>query len=131
MKRTCLPAAAGVLAAALAGSALAHHSNAMFEARKQVTVNGTVVDFEYTNPHAWLVVDVPGAAGKAVRWSFESDGPSTLLRSGIAKSSLVAGDKVSITGRPLRDGRPGGRLIKVVKADGTVLEPHPNAEAPR
>jgi hypothetical protein len=130
MKRIRLSAAAGVLAAALAGSALAHHSNAMFDAHKLVTVNGTVVDFEYTNPHAWLVVDVPGTGGKAVRWSFESDGPSTLMRSGIAKSSLVAGEKVAITGRPLRDGRPGGRLVRVVKADGAVLEPHPNAEAP-
>jgi hypothetical protein len=124
-------AAVGVLAAALAGAALAHHSNAMFEARKQVTLNGTVVDFEYTNPHTWVVVDVPGAGGKAVRWSFEGDSPATLMRSGIARSSLSVGEKVTITGRPLRDGRPGGRLVRVVKADGTVLEPHPNAEAPR
>ena len=56
-------------------------------------------------------------------WSFETRNASSLLRSGIRKSSLVAGDKVTVSGHPLRDGRPGAELIVITKADGTVLKP--------
>jgi hypothetical protein len=118
----------GVLA--LADGASAHHSGAMFDAQKEVSVDGTVKEFQYTNPHSWLVVNVPDASGKVTEWSFEAEGPSTLLRAGIKKSSLTPGDKVSVKGHPLKDGRPGAGLIAVTKPDGTVLSPHPAGPAP-
>jgi hypothetical protein len=101
-------------------SALAHHSAAMFESEKTITVTGTVKEFEYVNPHAWLYVVVAD-----VLWGFEAEGPSALMRAGIKKNSLQAGDLVTVTARPLRDGRPAGAWVSVTKTDGTVLAPRP------
>src|SRR5688572_3784430 len=117
--------AAGVcaLAAMTAGTALAHHSAAMFDPAKQIVVQGTVKEFQYTNPHSWLIVTVPGADGKTVDWAFEAEGPSTLLRSGVKRSSFVPGEKVTVTGRPLKDGRPAALWVNATKADGTLLNP--------
>jgi hypothetical protein len=120
MMRVTLSAAA-LAAFALAAPALAHHSFAMFDMSKQVTLTGVIKDFQYTNPHSWLIVTVSEPDGKTVDWSFESEGPSSLLREGIKKSSLPVGDKVTVKGMPLRDGRPGASLISVTKADGSVL----------
>jgi hypothetical protein len=116
---------AGTLLLVSAGAASAHHSGAMFDAKKEVSLEGTVKEFQYTNPHSWLVVNVPDAAGKVTEWSFEAEGPSTLLRAGIKKSSLQPGDKVTVKGHPVTDGRPGGSRMNVTKADGTVLSPRP------
>jgi hypothetical protein len=129
MKKTVLAVGAGVLMTASAGAALAHHSGAMFDATKKVTVQGTVKEFQYTNPHSWLVISVPDANGKVTEWSFEAEGPSTLLRAGIKKTSFTPGEKVTVTGRPLKDGRPGAGWIDATKADGTVLNPRPAAVA--
>ncbi len=101
--------------------ALAHHSFAMFDREKQITVSGTVKDFQYTNPHSWILILVPGADGKVVEWGFESEGPSTLLRNGVKHSSLLPGEKVTATAFPMRDGRPAGALISITKADGSVV----------
>ena len=115
---------AGVASMSMAAvPAFAHHSFAMFDNNKSVTLEGTVKEFQYTNPHSWLVVNVPDASGKVTEWSFEAEGPSTLLRAGIKKSSLMPGDKVTVKGHPLKDGRPGAGLMNVTKADGTVLNP--------
>lgn len=103
--------------------ALAHHSAAMFDMEKEVTINGTVKDFQYTNPHSWLIVVARGSDGKDVEWSFETEGPSSLLRAGIKKSSVQVGDKISMTTHPMKDGRPAGQWLKLTKADGTVLAP--------
>jgi hypothetical protein len=102
----------------------------MFDSAKEVNVSGTVKEFQYTNPHSWLVVNVPDASGKVTEWSFEAEGPSTLLRAGIKKSSLMPGDKVTVKGHPLKDGRPGAGLMLITKADGTVLSPRPGGGAP-
>jgi hypothetical protein len=123
MKKTILALGAAALLLGAAGAAPAHHSGAMFDSTKEVSLQGTVKEFQYTNPHSWLVVNVPDAAGKVTEWSFEAEGPSTLLRAGIKKSSLMPGDKVTVKGRPLKDGRPGAGLVSVTKADGTVLNP--------
>ena len=123
-----------LLAAAAATPALAHHSFAMFDMSKQVTIAGTVKDFQYTNPHSWVIVTAAGPDGKQTEWGFESEGPSTLLRAGIKHSSLNPGDKVTALAFPMRDGRPAGSLISVTKADGSVLTFRANrapADAPR
>ena len=132
MARILISTAAVALSPTLA---LAHHSAAMFDMEKEVTISGTVKDFQYTNPHSWLIVVVHGADGKDVEWSFETEGPSSLLRAGIKKSSVQEGDKISMTTHAMKDGRPAGQWLVLTKADGTVLAPrgapppHPPASA--
>jgi hypothetical protein len=116
------PALATALAAlALQTPALAHHSFAMFDTSKQVSISGVIKDFQYTNPHSWVIVTVAGADGKAVDWAFETEGPSTLLRAGVKHSSLPVGDKVTVKAFPMRDGRPAGALVSVTRSDGSVV----------
>ena len=102
---------------------LAHHSAAMFEEKRTVTVEGVVTKFEYTNPHSWLWVNVTGADGKVVTWGFEAEGPSTLQRAGIRPSEFPAGTKLTITGRPMKDGRPAAIWVNAVRADGKKYDP--------
>ncbi len=113
------------------GSVLAHHSAAMFDMSKTVTLQGTVKEFQYTNPHSWLQVLVASPDGKTVEWGFETEGPSTLLRVGIKLKTFQPGDKVTIVAHPMRDGRPAGAWISATKADGTVynLRPAPKVAA--
>jgi hypothetical protein len=95
--------------------AYGHHSGAMFEETKEVTLTGVVKEFQYTNPHSWLLVDVKGADGKVTTWGFEAEGPSTLLRAGIRLSDFAPGTPVTITGRPLKDGRPGATWVRATR----------------
>jgi hypothetical protein len=104
--------------------ASAHHSGAMFEPEKTVTLKGVVKEFEYTNPHSWLWVTVTNEDKTTTDWGFEAEGPSTLFRNGIKKSDLKPGDKVTVTGRPMRDGRPAAAWVRAIKEeDGRVLQP--------
>ncbi|HEY4028922.1 MAG TPA: DUF6152 family protein [Caulobacteraceae bacterium] len=109
--------------AGLATPALAHHSGSMFDPTKTVTLEGTVKEFQYTNPHSWLEIIVVAPDGKATEWGFESEGPSTLLRAGIKAKSFMPGEKVTVVCHPMKDGRSAGSLMSVTKADGTVLSP--------
>jgi hypothetical protein len=110
--------------AALATPAVAHHSGAMFDPTKTVTIEGTVKEFQYTNPHSWLQILVTGADGKQTEWGFESEGPSSLLRAGIKAKTFMPGDKVTVVCHPMKDGRSAGSLMTATKADGTVFNPH-------
>ncbi|MGE0444285.1 MAG: DUF6152 family protein [Vicinamibacterales bacterium] len=101
--------------AALSIPVVAHHSGAMFDDNKEVTVTGVVKEFQYTNPHSWLLIDVKGQDGKVVTWGFEAEGPSTLLRAGIRKSDFAVGTQVTITGHPMKDGRPAAAWVKAVR----------------
>lgn len=114
---------AALSVAGLTTPAFAHHSGSMFDPTKTVTLEGTVKEFQYTNPHSWLEIVVVGADGKPTEWGFESEGPSTLLRAGIKAKSFVPGEKVTVTCHPMKDGRSAGSLMSVTKADGTVLSP--------
>ena len=119
----------GTVALAASAPAFAHHSAAMFDHDKKVTLVGTVKEFQYTNPHSWLQVLVPQAAGKPpVLWGFEAEGPSTLLRAGIKAKTFVPGDKVTIVANPMKDGRPAGALLTATKADGVVFSPRPSGQ---
>lgn len=111
-----------ICAVALAiAPAAAHHSDAMFASDKEVVLNGTVKEFQYTNPHSWIQLVVPAAAGAPVEWSIETGAPIVLLRAGIKPTALQPGDKVSVRVHPLKDGGPGGSLIEVKKEDGSTL----------
>src|ERR1700744_230464 len=114
---------AALSTAGLAAPALAHHSGSMFDPTKTVTIEGTVKEFQYTNPHSWLEVVVMGADGKTTEWGFESEGPSTLLRAGIKAKSFMPGDKVTVSCHPMKDGRSAGSLVSVTRAEGAVVGP--------
>jgi hypothetical protein len=103
--------------------AVAHHSTAMFEAEKRVTLSGTITDFQWTNPHAWIQVAVPGADGKPAEWSFECGSPNTLSRQGWKPSTLKPGDPVTVVANPMKDGTNAGLMYTVTLADGRVLGP--------
>ncbi|MBV9510482.1 MAG: hypothetical protein JO303_09410 [Caulobacteraceae bacterium] len=103
--------------------AAAHHSFAMFDQTKVLTLNGTVKDFQWTNPHSVIWVLVPESGGQADLWTVElGTSPGNLTRMGWSKHSLNPGDKVAVDINPLRDGRHGGSLKKAVLVDtGKVL----------
>ena len=112
-------AVAGLMAV-LSAPVLAHHSVAMFDLDRKLTMHGTVKEFQYTNPHSWLQLMVVGDDGKVVQWAFEAQGPSTLLRKGIKAKSFAPGDKMTIVASPMKDGRAAGLLKSATTADGHV-----------
>ena len=111
------------LAALLAAPLAAHHSGTMFDETKTVTLEGVVKEFQYTNPHSWLLVDITGADGKVTTWGFEAEGPSTLARAGIRPSDLRPGTKLKITGNPMKDGTHAAIWVNAVRADGKTFNP--------
>lgn len=122
-------------AAFLAGGAffavlplLAHHSFTMFDMTKQITLVGTVTDFEWTNPHSYIEIDVPGDNGMVKHWSIEMGSPSILQQSGWKFSSLKKGDKATLVINPLKNGKAGGFLGKATLPDGRVLGNGPGRE---
>lgn len=112
--------ALGLLAA---GTCLAHHSFAMFDQTQRVTLKGTVTDFQWTNPHAFIHLDVTGASGAKEHWEIELNSPNNLKRQGWSSTSLKVGDQVTLETFPLRkmDEHKGGLFIQVTLADGKVL----------
>jgi len=126
---------AGVILAAAMGAALpagAHHSFAMYEPTKTLTFKGTVKSFQWTNPHVvlWILVQ-PEGGGAAQEWSLETTSPGVLTRNGWTRQSLKAGDRVSVTLSPLRDGSRGGSLNSVTLLDtGQTLIPKFGKEEP-
>ena len=116
--RTILAIGVGLL---FATPALAHHSGAMFDGTKEVTLKGTIKTVQLTNPHSWIQIMAPDANGKMVEWSLEAAAPTVLVRGGINKASFKPGDQVTARGHPLKDGRPGANLIDIVTAKGEVL----------
>jgi hypothetical protein len=112
-----------LLGACVATSASAHHSATMFEQTKTITVEGVVKEFQYTNPHSWLLVNVTGKDGKVTTWGFEAEGPSTLQRAGIRPSTFPVGSKITITGRPMKDGQPAAIWTVAVTPDGKKFDP--------
>jgi len=101
----------------------AHHSAVMFDDQKEVTLDGVVKEFQYTNPHSWLLVDVTNKDGSVTTWGFEAEGPTTLLRNGVRPADLKFGTKIKITGHPMKDGRPGALWMKAVRDDGKEFWP--------
>ena len=107
----------------IAPVASAHHSGTMFDETKEVTLDGVVKEFQYTNPHSWLLVDVAGADGKVTTWGFEAEGPTTLMQMKVRRSDFAPGTKVKITGHPMKDGRPAASWTKAIRADGIEFYP--------
>lgn len=102
-----------IAAASFSAPAGAHHSFAMFDAGKTVTLQGTVKEFEWTNPHSWLRVNVADdKTGKNMMWALEMSSPARLTTMGMHADTVKPGDKVSVTFHPMRDGTRGGQFIQ-------------------
>jgi Family of unknown function (DUF6152) len=110
-----------VLSLAAVTSAVAHHSFAMFDTAKRVTLVGTVTAFEWTNPHVYIELDVPGEKGAVKHWSVELGSPSILMQAGWKFSDVKVGDTLTAVINPLRNGEAGGLLTQVTLKDGRVL----------
>jgi hypothetical protein len=111
------------LALTLATPALAHHSFAMFDREKAVSVDGTVKEYEWTNPHVWIHLMVSDAQGAPREWSFEMQSTQQDAAAGWRPDSVKPGDKISIQYHPLKDGSRGGQLMSATLVDGKHLGP--------
>lgn len=110
----------GALLAPLSLPVAAHHSGAMFDDTKSITLTGTVKSFQWTNPHCWIQVLVPAKNGP-VEWSVEMGAPFEVFRTGWRPVTLKAGDRITVVLHPLRDGKPGGLFVSATSADGKPL----------
>jgi hypothetical protein len=99
----------------------AHHSMAGYDDTKKITLAGTVTEYRWRNPHAWVVWDVKDESGKIVQWSGELPAINTDQALGMSKNSLKVGDEISVTINPSKLGTADGRVWKIVKNDGTVV----------
>ena len=114
----------GITALLMTVPAFAHHSRAMFDVDKQITLIGTVKEFQWTNPHCWIQVLVPDpndSQAAPVEWGVEMGAPVELMRKGWKPGSLNPGDRVSIVINPLRDGQHGGLVVSVTGPDGKII----------
>jgi len=100
---------------------LAHHGNAAFDSSKKLTLKGTVTEWVWANPHCWLKFDVKDDKGEVIHWLAEETNPPGLINSGWYKDSLKVGDEVTVILIPTKNGRPLGRVDRVILANGKVL----------
>jgi hypothetical protein len=112
---------AGMGLALYAIPAFAHHSFAMFDADKKVTLEGTIKEFQWTNPHSWILLNVPNAQGTPEQWAIEMGAPGGLARQGWVPKTLTPGMKVTAVIHPLKDGTHGGQYMAVTLPDGKVM----------
>ena len=103
----------------MAANAAAHHSFAVFDHTRTLTIHGTVTRFQWTNPHGFLEVDVPQPDGSMKHYSIELTSINMMQRTGWRSNMIKAGDKVTAIVAPLLSGDPVGLGLEVTLADGT------------
>jgi len=97
----------------------AHHSFAMFDHEKKISISGTLKEFEWTNPHCWLhIAAVDAATGRTVDWSFEMGSIGQIAAQGWKVDSVKPGDKITVNAYPMKDGSRGGQYLAANLADG-------------
>lgn len=100
----------------------AHHSSAAFDTDHLVTIKGTVTNFEWSNPHTFIYLDVKDESGKVEAWRVEANSPNMLTRVGWTRESVKTGDQVTVTGAPARNGAKIMRLDSIKLANGQKLD---------
>jgi hypothetical protein len=110
----------------VASAALAHHSPVVFDHTKQITITGTVTEFKWSSPHAWMHIDVPDKTGKVYNWGVEMNPASLLARAGWKATTIKPGDKVEVLIYPLRNDEKGGQYISIKLPDGRTLGEKPD-----
>ena len=119
----------GALLALGAMAVHAHHSFAMFDFEKDQVIEGVVKEFQWTNPHIWIQVNVASADGKVTEYSVEGSSPNGLRRQGWSRESMKPGDRIVLTIHPMKDGSPGGSYVRGT-VNGAPLGVPPPAAAP-
>jgi hypothetical protein len=120
-----------LIALLVAGSVFAHHSAAGIDQTKTVSIEGTVKQFKWGNPHSWIEMEVTNDKGATDLWNLEMNPPSFLVRAGWKSTTIKPGDKIKATVRPFKNGDPGGIFVNVTLADGKVLgQTAPRGNAP-
>jgi hypothetical protein len=99
----------------------AHHSFALFDTSKEVTLQGVVKEYQWTNPHMFVQLLVRDTAGNTIEWSIEGASLNTLTRIGWTRNTIKAGEKVVAVIHPMRDGSKGGSMVRLIMPDGKVL----------
>ena len=105
----------------LAGPAFAHHSFAMFDYNKELTIVGELKELQWTNPHIHLMVNVPNGRGGVVEWDVEGGTPGNLRRAGWSRDVVKPSEKVSVVIHPMKNGTNGGMLVRASRGDGTAI----------
>ena len=123
---TALLAAAALAATSVTARVGAHHSTAIYDSENPIELAGTVVEWQFVNPHVFIVLEVvDGATGEKKHWSLEGGNTAGLFRRGWTPNTLKAGDAIMLTVRPLRSGATGGNYSNPRWADGAPIEPRP------
>jgi len=128
MKQQLVGMLAGVAFIAVAGSAMGHHSFAMFDQENPLEFVGSVQEFRFTNPHTFILLAVKEKDGSTTVWNLEGASPSGLVRDGWSSKTIKPGDEVQMTVWPLRSGAPGGAWnVRQIKFKGgePVVKNHP------
>ena len=102
----------------------AHHSFSMFDRETEMVIQGTVAQWAFNNPHAWLYVDTVDENGETIQWGFEGAAPPSLIRRGVTGRTFKPGDRITVMFCPLVDGRPGGAMAWAKLEDGSYVTPN-------
>jgi len=126
MKKPIFSTATALMAGAflVTGPTAAHHSFATYELSQHMLVEGNVTAWHYNNPHSWLHIEAPDENGELQTWSFEGAAPVHATRQGVTGNTFRKGDFIRVVMSPMRDGRPGGAMCFVVKANASIVEPN-------
>jgi hypothetical protein len=114
-------ALAGAVASLFSAPSVAHHSFAMFDVDTTLEWQATIVEFQWTNPHAWLEVMVEDGEGQSTHWSLEMSSPGSLANDGWRPRTVVAGDEVTVRFHPKKDGTPTGQFQSLVAPNGEMF----------
>ena len=128
MMRAAVIRCVGALLLGAAATAMAHHSYAMFDREKTLSLVGTVKEFRWSNPHAWMEVYVPNDQGGQDLWGIEMNSPNNLARMGWKSNIVKPGDKVTVTIHPLRSGEKGGSFMALTLPSGQTLADSPRTQ---
>lgn len=116
------PGLAVLCAALFASPALSHHSFAMFDISQSLVVEGTVTEYELTNPHSWLRIEaMDEESGQMREWAFEASSPAVQAQYGMGRGTVHPGDGITVTYHPMRDGSRGGQFVEATLDDGTAF----------
>lgn len=118
------------IASCCSGVAFAHHSFAMFDFSKDITLAGEIKEFKWANPHIHIYLNVTDNKGEVQVWEIEGATPNSLRPQGWSKDTIQAGEKISLVVHPLKNGSAGGSLVRAYRADGTVVGARRPEEAP-
>lgn len=122
LAKTALIGAQAAMLLVTIAPASGHHSPAVFDRTRQITIEGVVREFRWGNPHSWIHLDVADDEGSTRTWSVEMDPATMLGREGWTRRTLAPGDHVEVKIYPLRNNEAGGQYISVELPDGTVMD---------